>query len=125
MAESVENRVILSSSSKWKIGSDELFVTCLNCDSENKLAKSMKNCLDLFINTSLINMSIRSCLVSQPKDKFISNGEKLFNATDLSPITFGVILPPNPHSINSTKTQINPGTSDENKNLKYILSKYN
>ena len=41
-------------------------------------------------------MSIRSCLVSQPKNKLITNSEQLFYATDLLPITFGVILPPNP-----------------------------
>ena len=47
----------------------------------------------------------------------ISNSEQLFNATDLLLITFGVILPPSPHVINSTKSQINPGP-DENKNSK-------
>ena len=41
-------------------------------------------------------MSIRSRIVSQPRNKSISNSEQLFNALDLSPITFGVILPPNP-----------------------------
>ena len=40
-------------------------------------------------------MSIRSCLVIQPNNKLISNSEKFIkNATDLSPITFGTILPP-------------------------------
>ena len=37
---------------------------------------------------------------------------------DLSLITFGVILPPNPPSKNLTNSQINPGTSDENENSK-------
>ena len=32
------------------------------------------------------------------------------------PITFGVILPPNPHGKNTTNSQINLKTSDENKN---------
>ena len=42
--------------------------TCLS-SSENKLEKkNNKNYLDLFINTSLNNMSIRSHLVSQPKN---------------------------------------------------------
>ena len=40
-------------------------------------------------------MSIRSRLLSQHRSKLNSNSEQLFNATDLSPITFGVILPPN------------------------------
>ena len=67
-------------------------------------------------------MSIRSSLVSQSKNKSISNNEQLFNVTNLSPITFGIILSPNPRSKNSTNSQNNPGTSDENK--KFISSKY-
>ena len=63
-------------------------------------------------------MSIRSHLVSQSKNKLISNSEQLFNATDLSPITFGVILPPKPHGKNSTNSQNNPGNLDENNNFK-------
>ena len=35
LAESVESGEISSSSSKWKTGLDELFVTCLNRDSKN------------------------------------------------------------------------------------------
>ena len=93
LAEFVENEEISSSSSEWKIGSDEIFVTCLNDNGESKI-NPIKNNLDLFINTSLNHMSIRSCLVSQPKNKLISNSEQLFNATDLLPITFSVILPP-------------------------------
>ena len=61
-------------------------------------------------------MSIRSHLVSQSNNKLISNNEQLFNATDLSPITFGVILPLNPQIKNSITSQINPGTSGDNKN---------
>ena len=34
-------------------------------------------------------------LVSQPKNEFISNSEQLLNATDLSPKTSNVTLPPN------------------------------
>ena len=49
--------------------------------------------MDLFINTSLNHMSIRFHLVNQPKNKLILNSEQPFNAKDLSPITFGVILP--------------------------------
>ena len=63
-AESVESGQISSSSSEWKMGSDELFVTCLN-DNSDKIAKPIKNYLDLFINTSLNHMSIRSRLVNQ------------------------------------------------------------
>ena len=35
LEESVESGEILYLDSEWKIGSDELFVTCLNCDGEN------------------------------------------------------------------------------------------
>ena len=79
--------------------------------------------MDLFINTSLNYMSIRSLLVSQPKSKLFSNSEQLFNATDLSPITFGVILPPNSRDKTSTDFQINPGTLDENNNSKVCTIK--
>ena len=68
-------------------------------------------------------MSIRSRLVSQPKTKYFSNSELLFNPTDLSPITFGVILPPNPHCKNSTNSQVYLGTSDESKNSKVCIIK--
>ena len=83
------------------MGSDELFVTCLNHNSKNKIEKPIKNYLDLFINTSFNYMSIRSRLESQLNKKLISNSEQLFNATDLSPITFGVIYLP----ICTVKTQ--------------------
>ena len=63
--------------------------------------------MDLFINTSLSHMSIRSRLVSQPKNKLFSNSEQLINAQDLLPITFGVILPPNPRGKISTNSQNN------------------
>ena len=75
--------------------------------------------MDLFINTSLRHLSIISRLViSQPNKKFISSNEQLFNATDLSPISFSIILPPNTRGKNSTNSQINPGTPDDNKNSK-------
>ena len=74
--------------------------------------------MDLFINPSLVHTSNKFRLVSQPRSKLISNSEQLFNATDLSPITFGVILPPNPYGINSIISQIILGNSDENKNSK-------
>ena len=76
-----------------KKGPDELFVTWLNNDSEHKIGKSIKNYLDLFINTSLNHMSIRTCFVSQPNKNLKLNSDQLFYATDLSPITFGIILP--------------------------------
>ena len=79
--------------------------------------------LDFFINTSLNHLSIRCCLVNQPKNKLISNSKQLLNATDLSPMSFGKILPPNPRGKNSTNSQINPGTSDENKNSKALTIK--
>ena len=60
-------------------------------------------------------MSIRSRLVSQ---KIISNDEQLFNARNLSPRTFGIILPPNPCGKTSMNSQIYPRTKDENTNSK-------
>ena len=63
-------------------------------------------------------MSIRSCLVSQLNNKLISNSEQLFDTMNLSPINFGVILPPKLRSEISTNSQISPGTSDENWNSK-------
>ena len=118
LAECIESGEISSSSSEWKIGSDELFVTCFNCDSENKIEKTFKNYLDLFINTSLNQMSIRSCLISQPNINLNSNSEQLFNTMDLSPITFGVISPLKLRRKISTNSQNNPGTPDENQNSK-------
>ena len=70
------------------------------------------------MNTSLNHMSIRSCLVSQPKNKLISDSEQIFNDTDFLPLTFGVLLPPNPRGKNVVNSQINPRTSDENRNSK-------
>ena len=96
------------------MGSDELFITCLNDNSDEK-AKPIKNYLDLFINTNLNHMSIRSRLVSKPNKKLKLNGEQLFNSMNLSTITFGVILPPRLHGKILTNSQINPATSDENK----------
>ena len=118
VAESVENGEIMSSSSELKKGSQELFVTCLNRDSKFKIGKPINNYLDLFINTSFNHRCIRSLLVSKPENKLISNKKQIFNATDLSPIPFGTILSLNPCSKISTKSQINPGTTDENKNSK-------
>ena len=63
-------------------------------------------------------MSIRSRLVSQPNKKLKLNSEQLFNSTDLSPITFGVILPRKLRDKISTNSQIIPETLDENKNSK-------
>ena len=59
-------------------------------------------------------MSIRSRLVSQYKNKSISNREQLFNSTDLLSITFSVILPLKLRGKISTNSQISPITSDEN-----------
>ena len=41
----------------------------------------------------------------------------------ISPITFGVMLPPNPRGKNSTNSQNNSGTSDENTNSKVCTIK--
>ena len=68
-------------------------------------------------------MSIRSRLKSQPNNKLISNSEQLFNATELLPIPFGVILPPKVHGKISTNSQTNPVTSDENENSKVCTIK--
>ena len=97
---------------------NELFGTCLNDNSENKIERQIKNYLDLFINTSLKHMSIRSRLVSQLKNKLISNSELFFYAIDLSPITFVVNLPPNPRGKISTNSSNNLGNTDKNKNSK-------
>ena len=59
-------------------------------------------------------MSIRSRLVSQPNNKVISNNEQFFDARDLFPITFGIILPLNPGVKYLNHSEINMGTEDEN-----------
>ena len=64
------------------MGSDELFVTCLN-DNSDEIVKPIKNYLDIFINISLNHMSIRFRLVSQPNKKLKQNSQQLFNSTDL------------------------------------------
>ena len=52
----------------------------------------------------------------QPSKKLNSNNEQSTNATNLSPITFGVILPLKLGGKISTISQINPVTMNENKN---------
>ena len=123
LAESVESGEISASTSEWNLGSDEIFLTCLNIESENKIGKPIWNYLDLLIDTSLNHKSIRSCHASQPNDKLNSNSEQLFNATDLSPITFAVILPSKLCGKISTNSQISPGTSDENQTSKKLIIK--
>ena len=118
LAESLESGEISSFKSEWNLGTDKLFVTCLNHDSKSKIGKPIKNFLDLFINTSIYHMSIRSCIVSQPNNELNSKSEQSINATDLSPITFGVILHPKLRGKISTNSQINPTTLDENKHFK-------
>ena len=68
-------------------------------------------------------MSIRSRLVSIPKNKLFSNSERLFNATDISSITFSVILPPKLRGKYPTNTQNNPGSSYEVQNAKVCTIK--
>ena len=70
-----------------------MFVTCLNNNSD-KIGEPINNCLGAFINTSLKYMFIRSCLVSQPIIKLISNNERKFNSMDLLPIIDALILIP-------------------------------
>ena len=74
---------ISSSSFESKISLEELFVTCLNHNNEKKLEKTIKNYLDLFTNTSLNHMPIRSRLISQPNNKLMSNRKQILHATDL------------------------------------------
>ena len=57
-------------------------------------------------------MSIRSRLARQSKNKLFSNNEQLYNAIDLSPINFGVILPLTPNGIKSINAKISRGTLD-------------
>ena len=47
MAESAEKREFLSSTSKWKLSPDEVFVTCLN-DNNDKIGKPINNYLNIF-----------------------------------------------------------------------------
>ena len=75
MTESVVSGEILSSNYGLKLGSNELFVTCLSSNI-NILEKPIKNYSDIFSNTSLNHTSIRYSLVSQPKNKFILNSEQ-------------------------------------------------
>ena len=79
--------------------------------------------MNLFSNTSLHHISIISRLVSQSKNKLISNSEQLFNATALSPIPFGAILSSNPSGKNSINSQISLGTSGESNNSKVCTIK--
>ena len=48
VAESVESGEVLSSSSEWKLDSDELFVTCINKNSAAKFSKTNKILLESF-----------------------------------------------------------------------------
>ena len=66
VAVKVENGEISSSSYKWNECLDAIFVSCLS-DNSDKIGKPIKNYFDLFIDTSLNHMSIRSCLISQPR----------------------------------------------------------
>ena len=108
LAASVESGEISSSSSEQKFGQNKIIVIY----SSSYDIKTIKNYLDPFINTNLNYISIISHLVSQPKNKYISKSEQIFNATDLSPITFGMILYPNPRGKISTISQISPGTAE-------------
>ena len=56
-------------------------------------------------------MSIRSSLVCQPNDKFISDYESKLNSTDLLPMIFGKILSPKLNINNFINLQISLGTT--------------
>ena len=78
MTISLENEKNPSSSTEWRIDSDEkIFVTRLNSNSD-KLDKPINYYLDGFIITSLNHMSIRSHLMSQQKNEQIFNNERNF-----------------------------------------------
>ena len=99
----------------------ELCVTCIN-DNSDKVKKPIKNYFDLFINTSLNHMSIRSCLVSQSNNnKSISNNIKLYNAMDLLPITFGIMLFPKICGEKLSKFQIKVGNLESSKVLTFKI----
>ena len=93
-------------------------VSCLHDNIENKIEKTIINYKDLFINTSLNHMPIRCRLVSQLENKLILNNEQLSSVTDLWPISFSVILSPNPRGKILINSRIDLGTTDENKNSK-------
>ena len=80
LTESIESGEFLPSSSEWKLHLDDLYVTCLS--RKNKIVEPIPYYLDLFINTTLNLMLIRSHLVSLPKNEVNSNSEQLFNSTD-------------------------------------------
>ena len=63
-------------------------------------------------------MCIRSRLVSQSNNKLNLSSEQLFNAMDLSPIIFSIILPTNPRCEISTNSQTNPVNLYVNRNSK-------
>ena len=63
-------------------------------------------------------MSIRSCLISQLKNKLISNNEQVFNTTDSLSKTFRITLSLNTRGKNSANFQINLGITSENKSYK-------
>ena len=56
-----------------------------------------------------------SCLKSQSKNNLIPNNEQLFYATNLLPITFGIILSSNQRNTKIKNSQNSPGTMDINK----------
>ena len=92
--ESLVDGEISSSSSKWKTGSDELFITCLFSDSITKEEKSINNYLDAFPIANFNYKSMRSHLMSDNNNNSKSKNDYEFKPTDLSPITFGLLLIP-------------------------------
>ena len=62
---SLENGEISSSTSEWRTGSDELFVTYLISDSNPKIVKSISHDLDAFLNTNWSYKSMKSHFVKQ------------------------------------------------------------
>ena len=68
-------------------------------------------------------MSIRSHFVCQSNKILVLNNEQLFDVIYLSPLTFGMIVTTNIRGQDLTKSQINWGTTDENKNSKIFTIK--
>ena len=64
VAKSIESGELSSSSSKWNLGLDELFVACLYYDDKSKNKKNQSKITRIFLLISLNQISIRSCLIS-------------------------------------------------------------
>ena len=59
-------------------------------------------------------MSVKSCLVTETKNKLNSQNESKFNSTDVLSTTFSIILSPNPLGKISSNPQITEVNKYEN-----------